>query len=144
MINPKDLRLGNLVTDGESIIYVEKIEPAGINGATITDHGMISDGLGEFAHFYHTITPESIDPIPITPEMLKKCGFDQVNGCYFDKTLWNKYNVLRYDNGANVFILESRNYEQAERVYLPNIIKYIHQLQNAYYILTGKELEINL
>jgi hypothetical protein len=75
-------------------------------------------------------------PIPITPEILEKCGF-VVNG-----------NELMYDvNDIHTFIIESKNvgkyyYTGGEGVELSREIQYVHELQNLYYAIEGEELEV--
>lgn len=70
------------------------------------------------------------EPIKITEEILFKSGFvnwDKVDDCYIVKGLiiWKCNEMfLCYKNGVQV--------------------KYLHQLQNLYFALTNKELEINL
>lgn len=72
-------------------------------------------------------------PIPLTPEILEKAGFEKVR--YF----WQLLDICVFE-GMNVEIypMESR-----ESIELPHI-KHLHQLQNLYFALTGTELEINL
>ena len=76
-----------------------------------------------------------ITPIPITEELLLKNGFEQCG--YIFKTLFiEMYEVA---NGWHLHI-DNERFETA----LSTTINYVHQLQNAYYIATGKELEIKL
>lgn len=73
---------------------------------------------------------ERIKPIELTEEILLKCGF--VKCSYID----NHYNVLGMViwNCNEMFICNKNGVQ----------LKYLHQLQNLYYCLVGKELEINL
>lgn len=68
-------------------------------------------------------------PIPLTPEILLACGFA--------KGIDNKWRV--WDNDS--FYIYGSNGFYAPYV-MPEI-KYLHQLQNIYYWLSGEELEIN-
>ena len=73
-------------------------------------------------------------PIPITDEILKAVG--------------------AVDRRKNRWKIESFELEEREGLYYPTInifeytvsegMKYLHQLQNMYYCLEGKELEVNL
>jgi|ERR1051325_3201089 hypothetical protein len=86
---------------------------------------------------------EDIEGIPLTPEILEKCGFNYGN---------NKSGVLRLEiaylnedypctlqvSGSGIQICRS-----GVGSICPSIF-YLHQLQNLYFALTGKELEINL
>ena len=75
---------------------------------------------------------EDIKPIPLAGEILLKCGFFRqpwglvLNELVFKDNL--KCTELKFmiGNGFNVKI------------------KYLHQLQNLYFALTNKELEINI
>ena len=76
-------------------------------------------------------------PIPLTEEWLLKFGFGKSEeheyGC-------NTHEIFGfyYDYHFNKFYLDTPN----EQVCIP-FIKYVHQLQNLYFSLCGKELEIN-
>jgi hypothetical protein len=79
-----------------------------------------------------------LQPIPLTPDILEKCGFDM-------NPDWEKY-----DGYAAVLDLGWLNigmsimggvclFDNDNRSTGTNI-KYLHQLQNLYYALTGEEL----
>lgn len=67
-------------------------------------------------------------PIPLTKEWLERFGF-KVGNLYADKGwFWlERYRTLR----AYVFVIEDKLIK----------VKYVHQLQNLYFALTGEELE---
>lgn len=79
---------------------------------------------------------DRIDPIELTEDILLKCGFvKQDNNSYqFDSdlgfTLWSK-------NGSTV------NLYYGSDVFGQDI-KTLHYLQNAFFFITGKELQIDL
>jgi hypothetical protein len=77
-----------------------------------------------------------IEPIPLTEELLIKCGFVQVRW-----DTWNKddFFVYKGNNGFGLYVGEP-TFEDAR--YLCEI-KHLHTLQNAV-ALTGKELEVKL
>ena len=72
-------------------------------------------------------------PIPLTEEWFLKFGFDEI--------IVEGYPIYQSDKG---FMVE---YYKDESVFLildfEVRIKYVHQLQNLYFTLTGEELEIN-
>lgn len=78
---------------------------------------------------------DCIEPICITEELLLEIGFEQCG--YIFKTLFIE--MYEVSNGWHLHI-DNERFETA----LSMTIKYVHQLQNAYYITTGKELEIKL
>ncbi len=71
-------------------------------------------------------------PIPLTEEWLLKFGFKrQINQPYADYIL-NDWGICYEIDTNNYFWYD---YDKLE-------IKYVHQLQNIYFALTGDELEI--
>lgn len=76
-----------------------------------------------------------ITPIPITDELLLENGIEQCG--YIFKTLFIE--MYEVTNGWHLLI-DNERFETA----LSIKTKYLHQLQNAYYLVTGKELEIKL
>ncbi len=79
------------------------------------------------------------DAIPLTPEILEKFGFEK-SGLYWIK----KDNWIRIWEWGIVDV--SYHTERLGGDYEDRAIeiKYLHQLQNLYFALTGEELEINL
>ena len=84
-----------------------------------------------------------ITPIPITDELLLKCGFKKdveanslyryaIDNCLFEIRLWGIGTLIKLENYCE---------DCVRKVHLPKTPN-LHQLQNAYYLVTGKELEI--
>lgn len=136
-MKPTELSIGNLVCYNGKVVKVEQI----------TKHK-----IG-----YHTKPNETrmnyarlceIGPIPITEEWLTKIGFIlpehkefYIMCCVNGKD--NSIRLTRYFNLWNVEIFASH----PEVVMLECTIlglRFVHELQNAYYLVTGKELEIKL
>jgi hypothetical protein len=125
MIKETDLRLGNwVILRGE----YRKV-----------DAGM----LYNLQAFY-------FQPIPLSPEVLTACGFEKKyldrkkvdEGCYYEKEVCSKYYGENYYCDLT-FITGDKNgflevcllpVEQSVRV------RYLHELQNLFYCLTGEEL----
>lgn len=110
MIKATELRIGNWVDSSNGVLYQ-------INKS----------------HFENTdfrITK----PIPLTPEILEKCGF-----------LKNGYNYKESDGIIDFFIDKdtSITYYEVGNIVFCNIY-YLHELQNLYRWLTGEELKVNL
>jgi hypothetical protein len=78
---------------------------------------------------------ENFQPIPLTPEILRKCGFEANNG----KRLINDVWLVIHENEANIYDLYKN-----ETVQMRIELKYLHQLQNLYFALTQTELNIQL
>ncbi len=89
--------------------------------------------------------------IPITEEILFKCGFnqiDRVSGAYSDWEIGERYRfnfrLESYDPPANNFGVQDLSKKSRAIYYFNWNTKYVHQLQNLYFALTGKELEVSL
>lgn len=83
-----------------------------------------------------------IEPIPLTKEFFEKNGFIKQND--FEEVLYYRSEDLRmqvYENYLGwVVNIDNENVTMV----FSNNLKYVHELQNAYYVSTGKELEIKL
>lgn len=108
MIKEKDLRVGNLVLYDDKLFEVDVIV---------------------------TFADNDFNPIPLTPEILEKCGFEKVYQSY----VLDKFFLY---NGPDV--AGDWWFKMSEAVGFTVKIKYLHQLQNLYYALTGEELKINM
>lgn len=114
-----------------------------INGETDTVTGIFHEMAPSGDDIYFVQGKNKLDyrvqntePIELTEETLLKCHFFQSgfywwSGCYsIYLTTRNSDDGFFYHNGTSLFEY--------------NHIKYLHQLQNLYFIITGKELEVNL
>lgn len=129
-IDPKELRIGNYLKCGEEVGVVKMIAERGFqvdskNGVTL--------GNSLWSDFSH---------IPLTEEILIKAGFEngRVEGLF---SLWvekTEPNNIAYRK-FNLQLNDGRFYFNIR----PGLeINYLHHLQNLYFALTGKELEIKL
>lgn len=127
----KELRLSNLVYwDGKTIHNVYKVE------------SIYKDGIDLEDNIYTNIN--SISPIPLTEEWLVKFGFElketSIDNEY--KRYYNKigdgYHVCIDKLGATLHQSIEGELEYVTCL----IIKYVHQLQNLVFALTGEELEL--
>ena len=80
---------------------------------------------------------DDCSPIPLTPEILEKVGFEKVDNFYFHPLIGD-YSMEAYDDEF-IFACDDCFYN----VNLKHV-KYLHQLQNLYFALTGYELNIDL
>jgi hypothetical protein len=80
------------------------------------------------------------EPIPLTPEILEKAGFKKGEPFYISHEdtfyLGDRYFWVQH------CFCHKTSHESA--IVLAWWVKYVHQLQNLYFALTGEELEINL
>lgn len=83
-----------------------------------------------------------ISPIPLTKEFFEKNGFIKQHD--FEDVLYYRSEDMRmqvYENYLGwVVNIDNENFTMV----FSNNLKYVHELQNAYYVSTGEELEIEL
>ena len=87
---------------------------------------------------------EEIEPITLTPEILERYGFTQAAN-YLNRYVYHRpqdkqfleieINIEEYKVSLNV--------TTHQKVDLPYHYKFLHQLQNLFFVLTGEELEVN-
>ena len=76
------------------------------------------------------------EPIPLTEEILLKCGFEDLG----DLLLINiQGGEISYEYGC-IYLGMGHYYQESNQLEIKNL----HQLQNLYYSLTGKEINIEL
>ena len=113
-----ELRIGNYVNDRfDSQVIVCDITHTGIN----LNYG------------YSTISINELKPIPLTEEWLLRFGFVKIRGLHLCKGYsLNSGEYLVYIDDRGVYLKTNKNI----------FIKYVHQLQNLYFALTGEELTL--
>lgn len=117
MIQANELRIGSLLNYGNDIVVVSAIFKSHFNCERLNG---VSIGNNHQNNF---------QSIHLTREILEKCGF-VTDGFYNSAERWVLLDILLF-RGNGHFIL----------CYYPKTeIKYLHQLQNLYFALTGKEL----
>ena len=132
----KELRVGNTIWRPCCYDEVVEIRENGIIGLDNL-RGLISYG--------------EIEPIPITEELLLKIGFKKGRNDYFNYRDYNdelsirfipNYTFIEYANLCfNPEDVTETNYGSS--LELPNTL-HLHTLQNIWYLLTEKELEVEL
>lgn len=115
MVKANELRIGNYVkTDTDTIV---PIRGGGINAIETNQL--------------------SVKPIPLTPEILEKCGFVK-HGHAWNNGQGNSLHYCAEDHCLQIAVFGPTFVPIAFDVY------YLHQLQNLYYALTGEELNVQL
>ena len=117
-----ELRIGNWVETP----YNESIQIIMVNKGYVMDY------------FNEMISLDEINAIPLTEEWLDRFGAEKVNEIseYFDGE--DMYSYELYLDGAECLFDRKCNCQPYEH------IKYVHQLQNLYFALTGEELKQNV
>lgn len=138
MIDPKELRIGNYI-NVELYDYTEDgITPNGVL-RIFQIESVCEDGIN--IDTYRTgepeVTNDRITGIELTSSILAKCGFEKMYAT--QQTEFSGYRKigggfrLWNNNGDLLYVVVSQvvNYRP---------IKYLHQLQNLFFCLTGEEL----
>ena len=131
-MNAQELRIGNWVLiDGK---------PERIDSIVTSSSNFLYDGVNaEIEDGYYgdySVMVKDPEPIPITPEILEKAGFEfESRGVDAFEQIWscNGIEIWQHDEG----------FSQDYSPYSVDI-KHLHQLQNLYFALTGEELDIEL
>ena len=132
MIKVNELRLGNYVSVNKGFemlvysifkddtLYLDFIPPL-VNEADIWEEDA-----------------EDVSPIELTEEWFLKAGFEKS----FTNDFWYSINVG--DKRLLISTLGNIEIEKWDRTMIafPDICKYVHQLQNLYFALTGEELKL--
>lgn len=130
MILAHELRIGNLVTAHfQTTRFNSKVEAISLS------HGIkfVSVYCDENLEGY---SEQNISAIPLTPEILEKCGFNVTSKGFYQHGSW--YNIsLKYMRGTYALRCNFMDI-------VANNIDYVHQLQNLHFALTQTELQITL
>lgn len=128
MIPANELRIGNKVKDrGGKVMTIDYWERPGMVAQNVVLDGITMHPLTEMCEY--------LQPIPLTPEILERCGFERRQtdfGIY-----WKKNNVsIREENeGYELFASEWT---------IGNTFYFLHQFQNILFDLFNEELNIDL
>lgn len=131
MIKPNELRPGVYVSHTGKVLQVESY-----------CNGKVNVYAGYYGGVPHIkgIDCGDIEPIPLTPEWLERCGFKK----------GSSYIGIGYHwDGPNDISIVEQNIDKDDtyRLYgsewtIGKDFKFLHQLQNLYHALTGEELTI--
>lgn len=131
-----DLRIGNLIDYFGDIIKVDTIDyfdgKERVGGVNTTEGDRVFD------------KPSYFEPIELTEEVLLKIGFvkeNEVNRMYNNRCVVSYY-IGNFYKELVIEVRRENGFYKNNMVHYD--IKYLHQLQNAYYLLTNEELEVNL
>lgn len=124
MIQINELRIGNLIRVNGILSKIE----------------IINNELDEVyffgEDFYHSDFCCNIEPMPITKEWLFKLGFELINNNFYRSR--NCELCLHWTVNKNKMLPEY----YGKRLVTGYDFKYVHQLQNLYFALTGDELTV--
>ncbi len=129
-----ELRVGNIV-----------FENVKSNNITCVQVSTIKEIHDESVLLKHGLNPQldNIEPIKITSEWLINLGFEFYGFDKFQYLIYALSNVIDGTSDFRVTGLGGKWYAQIDdSVCSWADLKYVHQLQNLYYAITGNELEL--
>ncbi|HYO22360.1 MAG TPA: hypothetical protein VER36_08125 [Flavisolibacter sp.] len=133
MIPCHDLRTGNIILVNNRLRKVSTIT----NSNTLTDRSSIEvESVTDEASEVYPV--ESIDPVPLTDAILQQCSFVFRN--YF--RFWQLVSAGQPRTEMNI----DMDYNIIDFMRRPVVKKVasLHQLQNIYYMLHGRELDFDV
>lgn len=131
MINVKDLAIGNWVYDGDKTQFPMCVQTIGDDYVYLNFEGNEGDVFES--------APEDLQGIPLTGELLEKCGFTLKDG------LWRHQWGIKVKPEAGFVFIENKDKEHwMYGTCTCKDIWHLHHLQNLVRIITKKELLINL
>jgi hypothetical protein len=136
MIKLNELRIGNWVEFDGKAIKVECIDKK---------NGWLNYPIKK-GNFEYLITESSLQPIPITKEILVWCQFTNIKDHFFELKIgtgcyWHKiYAGVKDLNEGYGNFAELRVGDET----IGNFVNFLHELQNLFFALTGKNWLINL
>lgn len=133
-----ELRIGNWVSNIHDIPMIVK---------AIYEDTIYVDFKGNVGALWEFNKYEPFKPIELTEEILLKCGFKHETMFIIKNLYLIEYGDFNFaldeNNGFYHVKLSNHSFGHEKQVGL-GMIKYLHQLQNLYFALTGTELKIEL
>ena len=144
-----ELRIGNYVYAGRrELILVESIIHTGINLKCIldSDYGTNINEDEHNAEMIQSYLNFELTPIPLTEEWLLRFGFHKVEKNFKYKNIIIKFKDQTKHNSKYVvlWIYQEINgyFRKGNYIRFWYGPQHVHQLQNLFFALTGKELEV--
>lgn len=144
MIDKNEMRIGNYFFCDGKILWLSEIQHL----KEVKE--WVYEGWHEETKQRYSINYFEAEPIPLTPEILIKCGFYIVENAYQSKQLAKRKLFSLDDEDIDICftkdneLLFLRSNKLSIMINDTSKYKYLHQLQNLYFALTGQELEIDL
>lgn len=130
MIQPNELRIGNWVYENKISIYPKQVALIGNDYVYLNFNGNEGGGF--------ECDCNDINSIPLTEWVLAKCMFSEYE--FEDDIFLHDEEDVCVQKSGKVYYPYS--FENSDTIGAP--IRYLHQLQNLFFALTGKELEVKL
>jgi hypothetical protein len=133
MIKANELRIGNYIqVGGNTIDTCQTYKPNKVTAYVI--NAIVEENEERGDDYILSVW----QPIKLTEDILIKCGFSKWLDLDEEEYWRNEIELREFYFGDN----DSNNgfYYDAESVH----VKYLHELQNLFFALTGEELQVNL
>lgn len=130
-MNAQELRIGNLVYYGVKVVPIKSIHTESILRAEVSVYIELNENLRHYC-----VNIDEVTPIPLTEQWLLDFGFEKTMAWTYAINLMGDIKLVYY-LGEKGFSIGFKNYSDFSN------LKYVHQLQNLFYALTGQELELN-
>lgn len=140
MIEAKDVRIGNIVAAGVQIVTIAGIYTREIEkDLPYKEHFYVSGFVGD----YYCFNPNDLEPTPLTEDWLTKLGFTKIQeGDMAHPEIWRiTYCPVLVETNFDLQNRDPGEYRWFEgNTNVP--LYYVHDLQNLFFALSGKELTI--
>ena len=142
MIDPKELRIFNWIEyEGKPNKVLAIHSPAPHKNPALDGKCMIE--INPPDSFF--VPVDDISPIPLTEEWLTRFGFEKATdaiGGYWSPSFDTNTVGLRWEFGEHIDTFRDIYWSYCVSGTYNVKAKYVHQLQNAIFVLLGKELEL--
>lgn len=86
-----------------------------------------------------------VEPIPLCHNLICKNNFNLIDDRFYSRNVIDKIGVgIKLNGEGSLFIVMNSVPNGYIEIPVDAKIKYLHQLQNLYFVLTGQELKVNL
>lgn len=133
MIDPRELRIGNYISYyiyDQQNPYPDRIKSIYFDDESKEYRLEMESGRFSLRH----LTIQEIKPIPLTEDILLKCGFR--------KLPYGEYRLEHFLYRLEHRSIQDLKYHETEVFY--DDVSYLHDLQNFFYDLTKTELNVQL
>lgn len=135
MLKPEELRIGNIVLskEGDYIRILAMFDKS------------VRNEIYTISNEKFKYEEDDTDGIPLTPEILEKCGFIDRSGTIANRM---SFGLTLFDSQEFCWYIQDgfMRYQSKGMGFTTSLthIKFLHQLQNLYFALTGNELIVNI
>jgi len=143
LLEPKDLRIGNILLFENRLVHVTTLS------MDIDDEYEETIGFCDFGKDTNEICDwnralcDRLEPVPLSPEILEKLGFEKVTDIETGEEQINGYNI--YSSFKHYWFdvfLNDKNHCCVHylKVAVFKHPQFLHEFQNLYFALTGEEI----